>query len=71
MTAAMHPLSDRGTWRCHICGRDRPDAQISVHRRVTVDPVLGRLQENVRYCNDSSDCAERSLTFSFMTGDIR
>ena len=44
------------TWTCHVCGEERPDAQISVakyhaiHERVPVG-------YNVRYCNDRPDCA--------------
>jgi len=55
------------TWTCHICGRERPDAQISVQKNITRYAGLGEVQENVRYCNDDPECAERAKTFTFLT----
>lgn len=49
---AMLPL----TWRCHVCGDERPDAAISVFTRERTDIFEG-WKENVRYCNDRPECA--------------
>lgn len=53
------------TWLCHICGRERPDDKISVF---THERMIGNIpmKENVRYCNDNPDCAEKAKTFSFI-----
>jgi len=58
-----------GTWTCHICKRERPDALISVQKNTRQDPVLGTFTENVRYCNDTPACAEAAKTFSFLPAD--
>ena len=56
------------TWKCHICGSERPNNQISV---MTTDigvkkglPV-GTMKMNVRYCNDNPDCIKKAPYFSF------
>lgn len=51
---------DRGrvTWTCHVCGRERDDADIAVYS--DSKPIAaGRtdLWVNVRYCADSATCA--------------
>jgi hypothetical protein len=46
------------TWKCHVCGEERPDRFISV-AKYTTDP-LGRVPSakyNVRYCNDRGSCS--------------
>lgn len=55
------------TWRCHICGKERPDNKISVHTTSKKIPGTNgaTVQQNVRYCNDDPDCIEKSKTFSF------
>lgn len=56
------------TWRCHICGDERPDACISVNTRdMSADYNLpaGTMKQNVRYCNDKKECIEKAKTFSF------
>jgi len=54
------PLDWSGfTWKCDVCKRERPDAQISVH---TVDISAayhappGSSQCNLKYCNDTPEC---------------
>lgn len=42
-------------WTCHVCGDERPDAQISV-LRVDVPYFGALLTVNVRYCNDRLAC---------------
>ncbi len=54
------------TWKCHICGRERPDAAISVWK---TERPLGNtgatITENVRYCNDDDpSCAEQAKTYT-------
>lgn len=56
-----HPL----TWTCHLCGDDRPDAQISVcSTDISVEKGLppGTMRQNVRYCNDRFACVEAAKT---------
>lgn len=47
------------TWKCDICHRERPDAQISVHK-VDIGPAEkpGVVIRNVKYCNDNPACKE-------------
>lgn len=52
------------TWRCHICGKERPDDKISVHTRTK--EIRGvTVSTNVRYCNDNPDCREKAKSFDF------
>lgn len=53
-------MMDDLTWRCHVCGAERPDARISVH--ITDLSAQhgwppGTFTENTRYCNDRPACA--------------
>lgn len=51
------------TWKCHVCGDERPDAVIGVH---TESELLGGcglsipVRANVRYCKDRLKCCERA-----------
>ena len=54
------------TWTCHICGKKRPDANISV---LTKPNMINGVQcgyQNIRYCNDDPACIEGAKNFSFM-----
>jgi hypothetical protein len=54
-------------WKCHICGDERPDAQISVlSKDISAEHNLppGTMQQ-IRYCNDRKECIEGAKTFSF------
>ena len=56
------------TWTCHVCGAERPDACISVHKRdvsTEVAPYLpdGTITENVRFCNDRAPCVLAAKTY--------
>lgn len=44
------------TWKCEICGEERPDAKISVltYKLKALEPVDA--QRNVKYCNDKESC---------------
>lgn len=52
------------SWVCHICGKERPDDKISVLSK-TVNTHGVEATQNVRYCNDRSECIEGAKTFSF------
>lgn len=56
---------DNLTWKCHICGQERPDNKISVNSR----DINEGMCINVRHCNDNPECAEKAKTFSFMKQD--
>lgn len=53
------------TWKCHICGEERPDDKISVLSKPLVinGEVCG--DQNIRYCNDRVACVEGAKEFSF------
>lgn len=56
------------TWTCHVCGRERPDARISVQKNDTSAEwglPAGTITENVRYCNDSEECTRLASTIKF------
>ena len=49
------------TWKCHVCGKERPDKFISVFKRdrsKEINLPAGSLCENIRYCNDNPLCSE-------------
>jgi hypothetical protein len=58
------------TWDCHICGKNRNDKCISVRK----SPLIFRGEEigsqNIRYCNDDTNCIEKSKTFSFIKNEV-
>jgi hypothetical protein len=52
------------TWHCEICGKERPDAYISVHKvdmshRFGLTP--GTVYRNIRYCNDNKECIDGAV----------
>ncbi len=53
------------SWTCHVCGKERPDAYISV-RSIDMSSEyklpVGTVKQNVRYCNDNERCIEESRT---------
>jgi len=55
------------TWKCHICGEERPDEKISVYSTTQEIPGThgGTMTVNVRYCNDKPACIEAAPHFSF------
>jgi hypothetical protein len=54
------------TWKCHICGKERPDTAISVYKKPFY--LHGQLvgEQNIRYCNDNPDCYKGAMEFSFI-----
>lgn len=56
------------TWKCHVCGRIRPDNYISVLQKDISKKCglpFGTVQENIRYCNDNSDCINGAKDVTF------
>lgn len=55
------------TWKCHICGEERPDNRISVLSKPIMlnGQVVPGGQQNIRYCNDRPACIEGAKGFSF------
>jgi len=53
------------TWRCHICGEERPNSKISVLTKPLV--VNGQVcgEQNIRYCNDKQLCVDGAKNYSF------
>ncbi len=58
----MGVLQANLTWTCHICGKERPDAKISVLSKPLI--ISGRIcgEQNIRYCNDNPGCREKAKT---------
>ena len=53
------------TWKCHVCGEERPDAFISVRTKDMSEEYglpIGTFKQNVRYCNDRPKCLQKSLS---------
>ena len=48
------------TWKCHVCGEERPDDKISVLSKPIIinGQVVPGGQQNTRYCNDRPACIE-------------
>lgn len=53
------------TWKCQICGEERPDDKISVMSKPLVidGQVLGI--QNIKYCNDRQNCIEKAGSYSY------
>ena len=57
------------TWRCRVCGDERPDEKISVHS--TMYYLNGvEFKHNVCYCNDRPECIEAAKTIDLTKGDV-
>lgn len=56
------------TWKCHICGEERPDERISVVTKPLVINGQTVGDQNIRYCNDRPVCIEGAKEFSFFKG---
>ena len=54
------------TWKCDICGFNRPDAKISVFKRPLIVNGNRLGDQNIKYCNDKPGCTEESKTFSLV-----
>jgi len=56
------------TWKCHICGEERPNGKISVLTKPLIINGKACGEQNIRYCNDRPTCIERAKEFSFFEG---
>lgn len=57
-----------GSWTCHVCGDERPDALIGVFQAER--ELAGMtVQCNIRYCRDRADCVADAVYVTF--GDER
>ena len=58
---------DNLTWKCHICGKKRPDQFIAVLTKPVVinGKIINSAKQNIRYCVDNKSCLEKAETFSF------
>ena len=54
------------TWKCHICGEERPDAKISVLSKPLIVNGQSYGTQNIRYCNDRPKCIEGAKTYSLI-----
>lgn len=54
------------TWICHVCGKERPDAKISVYSSTKMLSGKYPMKQNVRYCNDNPDCIEGAKSVDFI-----
>ena len=54
------------TWKCHICGEERPDDKISVFKKPLMFNGQELGEQNIRYCNDKPDCLTKAKEFSFI-----
>lgn len=47
------------TWKCDVCGEERPDSKISVHKTDLSEKhglPKGTMMYNAKFCNDRPDC---------------
>lgn len=57
------------TWKCHVCGDERPDDKISVHKVKDMFGIPGMMvpvEANVRHCNDRSKCCDGAESIGHM-----
>lgn len=62
------------TWKCHICGDERPDEQIGVRSTdisSDYDMPEGTLTQNVRHCRDRPECILAARKYKFAEPDER
>lgn len=50
------------SWDCMVCGDNRPDRFISVHRRPLqgMESAFPETRVNVRFCNDRKACQDEA-----------
>ena len=59
------------SWRCHICGKERPDDKISVYTKSLIINGAELGSQNIRYCNDNDECFEKAKIYNFVGGTPR
>ena len=59
------------TWKCDICGEERPNEKISVLSKPLAinGQVVPDGQQNIRYCNDRPACIKGAEDFTFSKGE--
>lgn len=70
LRTTLVPVCEGLTWTCHACGLTRPDERISVYSRRWIHPSGVSMGENIRYCNDKSECAAEAPSISFVDRTI-
>jgi hypothetical protein len=70
LNGPYRPDWDPGTWQCHICKEERPDAKISVHKNEFTTPTGVKWGENVRYCNDRPNCVAEAPFYHHFNPNI-
>jgi hypothetical protein len=53
------------SWKCHVCGKERPDSLISVYRKKSLVNDMD-IQQNIRYCNDKPECTVGARKVDFL-----
>lgn len=53
------------SWRCHVCGDERPNSKISVAKHIHRFPKGFEVANHVRYCNDRDICTEVAMLKNF------
>ena len=53
------------SWTCHICGKERPDKNISVYQSPLIVNGVEIGEQNVRYCNDNPECIKGAKDIDF------
>ena len=51
------------TWKCDVCGKERPDHLISVFKTDMSDKYdlpKGTMTFNAKFCNDNAECIEQA-----------
>lgn len=56
------------TWKCHVCGDERPDAAISICK-VPFEIAGIPSTQNIRYCNDRADCSSKAPSISLFKAE--
>lgn len=57
------------TWKCHICGEERPDSAIDVYTRDishVYDLPAKSISENIRFCRDRAACVKGVAFYSHL-----
>lgn len=52
-------MNNNFTWKCEICGKERPDEDIDVLTYPLKDLPGG--ERNLKYCSDNDDCWKKAI----------
>lgn len=59
-------MPDKPAWKCHVCGKERPDDRISVFSQLLMMDGMEIGKQSFRYCNDKDACRKGVRTFDFI-----